>query len=152
MRIYPVRTNLEARSNSVRICTWITGGWTNIPMTKSEIFTALQTLPGDGITITEVVEILALVEDAQTGKTASMEEIKKEGEECLNGTMTKSQIMAALKTLPEETTIDEVVQKLMFVEDLYRRIESINEENTVSHEEAKKILMERLGWKTWPEI
>src|SRR5690554_5228559 len=104
-------------------------------MEKAEIFRALQKLAEDGITVNDVVEILALVEDAKVGRITSREEVEEEEDE----TIKKSQNTAALNTMPEAATIDEVGQKLTFAEDLHRRIESINEDNTVSREEAKRI-------------
>ncbi len=54
--------------------------------------------------------------------------------------------MNALETLPEDNiTIDDVVETLALIEDLENRVKSIEEGNTVTHEEAKSILRNRLG-------
>jgi len=55
-------------------------------------------------------------------------------------TCTKADIENIVKTLPENTSIEEVMEKLYLFSKIEKGIQQANEGNTVSHEEVKKRL------------
>jgi predicted transcriptional regulator len=55
--------------------------------------------------------------------------------------MKKSEILNALATLPEDdVTIDDVVERLLLVQQIKESIRNADEGNVVTHEEAKKLV------------
>lgn len=56
--------------------------------------------------------------------------------------MKKSEIMNALDTLPDEdVTINDVVEKLIFIEEVKKSLKAAEEGHTVSHEEAGRRIL-----------
>jgi predicted transcriptional regulator len=55
--------------------------------------------------------------------------------------MRKTQILETLESLPEEFTIDELVDKLIIIERINKGLRDIEEGKSMSHEEAKKKVM-----------
>ena len=55
--------------------------------------------------------------------------------------MRKAQILETLENLPEEFTIDELVDKLVVIERINKGLRDIEEGRSISHEEAKKKVM-----------
>ena len=55
--------------------------------------------------------------------------------------MRKTQILETLEGLPEEFTIDELVDKLIIIERINKGLRDIEEGKSMSHEEAKKKVM-----------
>jgi predicted transcriptional regulator len=55
--------------------------------------------------------------------------------------MRKTQILETLEGLPEEFTIDELVDKLIIIERINKGLKDIEEGKSMAHEEAKKKVM-----------
>ena len=55
--------------------------------------------------------------------------------------MRKTQILETLEGLPEEFTIDELVDKLIIIEKINKGLRDIEDGRSMSHEEAKKKVM-----------
>ena len=61
--------------------------------------------------------------------------------------MKKSEVITILNTLPDEFSIDEIVEKMYLVEGINKSIEQINEGNTFTQEEVEEMF--RNKWQTY---
>jgi hypothetical protein len=53
---------------------------------------------------------------------------------------TKQRILRAMEELPEDTTVEAAIERLLFVSQLERRLDELNEGRSISHEEALRRL------------
>lgn len=54
--------------------------------------------------------------------------------------ITKEAVKKSIKNLPDSFTIDELIEKLIFIEKLEEGIKQSNENITVSNEDVKKMI------------
>ena len=52
--------------------------------------------------------------------------------------MTKEKVIIAIKDLPEEFHLDELFERLVFIEDIEAARKEVREGKTIPHEEVKK--------------
>ncbi|MEX2593377.1 MAG: hypothetical protein WD426_11430 [Anditalea sp.] len=57
--------------------------------------------------------------------------------------MKKSQLIETLGDLPEEFSIDELVERLFIIQEIDKGIKDLDENRSMSEEEAKKKIMKR---------
>ena len=53
---------------------------------------------------------------------------------------TKQRILHAIEELPEETTFEEAIERLLFVSRLERRLAELDAGHSIPHEEARRRL------------
>jgi hypothetical protein len=54
--------------------------------------------------------------------------------------ITKNQLLEIIQTLPDEVTADDVIEKIILLQKIDKRIQQSNEGQIVSHQEAKSKL------------
>ena len=54
--------------------------------------------------------------------------------------MTKKIVTSALKELPQEFNLDELFEKLVFIEKVEEGLKEIEEGKTIAHSEMKKVI------------
>lgn len=52
--------------------------------------------------------------------------------------ITKEQMLEAIRTLPDDATVDDAIERLHFIELVERRIAAADAGETVTHEEARR--------------
>ena len=57
--------------------------------------------------------------------------------------MNKEKTLAAIKDMPQEFDVDELIERILFIDKIEKGIQLATEGKTVSHEEVKRIA------KTW---
>ena len=55
--------------------------------------------------------------------------------------LTKAQVLKSIESLPNEFSIDEVIEKLLFLSDLDRRLKESEQGQLIDHEEVEKELL-----------
>lgn len=58
--------------------------------------------------------------------------------------MTKDKVLEAIKDMPNDFQLDELIDKLIFIEKVEEGIKQVAEGEVVSHEEVRKIVS---GWR-----
>ena len=58
--------------------------------------------------------------------------------------MTKEKVLEAIKDMPRSFQLDELIEKLIFIEKVEEGIKQVAEGQAVSHEEVRKIVSARL--------
>ena len=53
---------------------------------------------------------------------------------------TKQRIMQAIQELPDDTTFEEAIERLLFLAQLERRLNELDSGRSISHEEARRRL------------
>ncbi|MCB0698090.1 MAG: hypothetical protein KDC07_12045 [Chitinophagaceae bacterium] len=56
--------------------------------------------------------------------------------------MTKEKVLDVIKDMPKDFQLDELIERLMFIEKVEEGIRQVNEGQAVSHEDVKKIVSE----------
>lgn len=56
--------------------------------------------------------------------------------------MTKEKVLEAIKDMPKDFQLDELIDKLIFIEKVEEGIKQVSEGQGVPHEEVKKIISE----------
>ncbi len=56
--------------------------------------------------------------------------------------MTKEKVLEAIKDMPKDFQLDELIDKLIFIEKVEEGIKQVSDRQSVPHEEVKKIISE----------
>lgn len=56
--------------------------------------------------------------------------------------MTKEKVLEAIKDMPKDFQLDELIDKLIFIEKVEEGIKQVSEGQAVPHEDVKKIISE----------
>jgi len=54
--------------------------------------------------------------------------------------MTKDKALEAIKELPAEFELEELIERLIFIEKVEKGLQQLDEDKAISHEEAKKTI------------
>lgn len=54
--------------------------------------------------------------------------------------MTKDKVIEAVKELPQEFDLDELIERLIFIDKVEKGFQQLDKGETKSHEEAKRII------------
>ena len=54
--------------------------------------------------------------------------------------MKRNKVLEAVKELPQEFELDELIERLVFVEKVEKGLKQLDEGDTQTHEEAKKVV------------
>jgi len=54
--------------------------------------------------------------------------------------MTKDKVIEAIKELPQEFDLDELIERLIFIDKVEKGFQQLDKRETKSHEEAKSII------------
>ena len=54
--------------------------------------------------------------------------------------MTKDKVIEAVKELPQEFDLDELIERLIFIDKVEKGFEQLDKGETKTHQEAKKII------------
>ena len=64
-------------------------------------------------------------------------------------TITKSQIVKAVSDLPEDATVDDAIERLLFLSKIEQGLEQARRGETVPHEEVKRRIEAQIAsWQT----
>lgn len=59
--------------------------------------------------------------------------------------MNKEKIIEAIKDMPDDVNIDDLIERILFVKSIEDAIKDMDEGNEISHEEIKKMVYQ---WRT----
>jgi predicted transcriptional regulator len=54
--------------------------------------------------------------------------------------MTKDKVLEAVREMPQEFDLEELIERLIFIDKVQKGMKQLDEGNTVSHDQAKNII------------